>query len=501
MTLAVSLLGAALGLCACTLKQTAGTRASGQSHLMDTTFAAQNACNPEDHTKPFIIEWDATDMSSFEAFARNDIVFVKYDGCELRVLDECRDDDVKGSLGAYKPPEWTSGSLETLDIHNEGDLYAKLPLGRDTMSGRVAAGEKFHMEYFVAATAYASRPAVYRDSLKNSPGCEEATHFVYAYNLGAFALGSVNEFSTEIGGSIYGFGVGGSQKSGSTAEKKGGELSACRANEAKEILGCKTPIRLHLRRIREGTDPGDTALAAPDTASSMSAAAAVDAKVERGEEARSHYDAAMQKLAARDGAGCLAELDAHDALAVDEKSSDPKSAIALNRAQCIMLAGACDAGKELVLRRAENTPTMVQQGPEQTTKWVEALAAMYCQGDSMSERDQLLQALYELQLGAYQTRKDDAFCDDRWKKIEALKGRVKPRDADDQQIVNLDAAVHGMVPECFGRGGDCARAFEAWKTLLTEPLRNHYATIKDQAKLDETMRRDFQSAVRSCKDK
>ena len=40
-------------------------RESGQSRLMDRTFAGQNACNPDDHERPFIIEWDATDRSSF----------------------------------------------------------------------------------------------------------------------------------------------------------------------------------------------------------------------------------------------------------------------------------------------------------------------------------------------------------------------------------------------------------------------------------------------------
>ncbi len=89
-----------------------GTRESGQSALMDESFAAKNACNPDNHKRPFIIEWDATDMSSFESFAANDVVMVRYEGCNLVVLDECRNDSVRGEQGAYKPVEWTSGSRE-----------------------------------------------------------------------------------------------------------------------------------------------------------------------------------------------------------------------------------------------------------------------------------------------------------------------------------------------------------------------------------------------------
>ena len=73
------LLAAVCLLTACANKPgVAGNRESGQSRLMGQTFAGANKCNPENHLRPFIIEWDATDMSSFESYAANDIVFVKY---------------------------------------------------------------------------------------------------------------------------------------------------------------------------------------------------------------------------------------------------------------------------------------------------------------------------------------------------------------------------------------------------------------------------------------
>src|ERR1017187_7751279 len=97
-----------------------------QTTGMSQSFAGQNKCNPKNAERPFIIEWDATDMSSFESRAANDVIFVKYEGCDLKVIDSCVNDSVKGSFGSYKPVEWTSGSLEALDINNSGDLYAKL---------------------------------------------------------------------------------------------------------------------------------------------------------------------------------------------------------------------------------------------------------------------------------------------------------------------------------------------------------------------------------------
>ena len=118
----------------------------------------------------------------------------------------------------------------------------------------------------------------------------------------------------------------------------------------------------------------------------------------------------------------------------------------------------------------------------------------------MSDRDRLLQALYQLQIAAYQTRKNAAYCEERWKTIAELLPKVEPRDADDMQIINAESALFGMVPMCFQRAGDCARAFAAWKEVIPERTREHYAQIEDPQRLAETQRRDFENMARKCKD-
>lgn len=486
---------AALTGCNMKMQQVHGTRNSGQSRLMDDTFAGQNACNPDDHTRPFIIEWDATDMSSFESLASSDIVVVKYEGCKLRVLDACKNDSIRGSQGAYKPPEWTSGSLETIDIHNEGELYAKLPLGSASLGGRVSGGEQFHMEYFVAGTVYATRDAVYTGDIKDNPGCADATHFVYAYNLGAFALGSMNETATEAGGSVYGFGAGGKTSSGRKAEKKGGDLTVCRAEDATEVQGCTTPIRLNLREIYEGESPEVEAMAMADTADSMSAAAIVNTKVEMSEEARAHLETAFSKFNAGDGKGCLKELDAHDKLDPNHKSTDPSAPYSSNRAFCLMKSGKCDAGKQLYRKYNEaNT----QMSPEQINRTVDALAGMHCQGDDMAPRDALLASLQALSDAAYTSRKDVAFCDEHYKKVKKLMPKVKPRDEDDTRIHQAPDAAWGTVPLCYQRAGNCKKARAAWEDLLPPRVTEGYSNIKDPQQLESIKQSNFESSVRKC---
>ncbi|MBL8941692.1 MAG: hypothetical protein JNK45_01035 [Myxococcales bacterium] len=473
---------------------TKGSRESGQSNLMADSFAGKNACNPENHLRPFIIEWDATDASSFEQHAANDIVFVEYEGCSLRVLDECRNETIRGEAGAYKPAEWTSGALETLDVNNSAELYAKLPLGQATLGGRVEGGEKFHMEYYVAGTRTATRDAVFQQDLEGKYGCEKATHFVYGYNLGAFGLASSKNLTASAGGSAFGFGAGGSETRASSAEKRGGKLAVCDSESAKEVEGCKAPIRLTLRPIRPGENPDKTAMSAQETPESLNAAGLVNAKVEMSEEARGHYDSAVTRMQAKDGKACLKSLDAHDKIDAKHKSSDPKGGLSYMRAQCLMLAGQCDAGKSLYRKSMEQSGQFM---PERIDGVIDAYAGMHCQG-KMSDRDTLLKALMELQKGAYQGDIGAKACTEAYKTVLKLRDKVKPKDEEDSQVASAKSA-HQVAAPCLGRAGDCKAAYKVYSDgVINEP---YMQNTKDPAVRDQIIKSGFESMVGKCKGK
>ena len=466
--LASSSLLLVLGLASCSLAaHTKPDRDSGQSGLMAGTFAGKNACNPDNHLRPFIIEWDATDSSSFQEHAKGDIVFVHYEGCELRVLDECRNEGNRGEQGAYKPTEWTEGALESIDIANEAELYAKLPLGHASLGARVEGGEKFHMEYYVAGTTIASRDAVYRDDIANKPECADATHFVYGFNLGAFALASAKNISASAGGSVFGFGAGGGEKRSADAVKHGGKLSVCDSDSAQEVLGCKAPIRLTLREIKDGKNPEQTAMQQPDTNDTLNAAGLVDAKLKQNQEAFAHFEAAQRKIASGDGKGCVAELDLHDKLDSKHKSSDPKTGFGFVRAQCLMLAGDCNGGKSLLRRSAEQAPNMKDADGAQIDRLVDQYVGSYCQGKK-SGRDALLAAIDTLSKGVQSTKVGLQGCTDALATVEKLKKTVKPRDAEDWDIVNLERNLPAFAAGCLGRNGDCKLAMKWMKKTMSK---------------------------------
>src|SRR5579862_4800306 len=67
----------------------------GRTGMLSETAVAQKCASagPQDD-RPFIVQWDATDLASFEAKAGNDTVFVRYQGCKLDVVYECNDPSV-----------------------------------------------------------------------------------------------------------------------------------------------------------------------------------------------------------------------------------------------------------------------------------------------------------------------------------------------------------------------------------------------------------------------
>lgn len=339
--------------------------AAEPSHeLMNRTTAGSNRCVvTRSHTRPFVIEWDATDLASFEAKAAHDVVFVRYAGCNLTVLD-CADSSVRGRLGAYRAPEWTSGTVEGFDMTTEQEVYTQLPLGAAALAGRVESGETLRLRYFVSGVASATRDTAYRGELPQR--CAGATHFVAAYNLGAFELASGARTKAGSSAAVTGIGGGASEGKQLRVLKRGGELDACRDEAARASRRCQVPIRITLREIEEGGPPA-TDRPAGGTSNGGSG---MNALLEAGKI----RNAAQRKLLDGDGNGCLRDLER-----AAEVDPDPEHVeiVAQLHAQCTMRTGKCEVGKELL--RAYYRRFWGKDGtPEAIDAMVKSQAATYC---------------------------------------------------------------------------------------------------------------------------
>lgn len=214
--------------------------------------AGQDRCiGVKDHDRPFIVVSESTDLASLESQAQRDVVFVKYVGCELTVL-ECGDSKLAGAHGAYRAPRRTSGGVERIDIESEQELFSTLPLASGSLSAKVAAGASLHLRYQVSGTTVANRTSIYAGEIAGNEGCSAATHFVQAYDFGAFELswsarGTASTKIEDPNGER-----GGSRRSDLTVIKKAGQIETCASPDGS---ACRVPLRLVVRALEPGQRP------------------------------------------------------------------------------------------------------------------------------------------------------------------------------------------------------------------------------------------------------
>ena len=226
----------------------------GPGELMGKTFAGANKCNPKNHERPFVIEWDATDMSSFEARAATDVVFVKYEGCDLKVLDGCVE-----RLGPRRRSARTSrrsgrAARSRRSTSERGRALREAPARRrDARRPRQGRREVPHGVLRQRHAHRDARPRSTAASSRRIPAATGATHFVYGYKLGAFALGARVELKGEVGGQRVGLRRRRQARSSATTPRRRAASSRAAAPRARKEVGRPARSRSVSRCARSTT--------------------------------------------------------------------------------------------------------------------------------------------------------------------------------------------------------------------------------------------------------
>ena len=475
--------------------------------LMSQTKAGQERCAmTKSHERPFVIEWDATDLASFEAKAQRDVVFVRYEGCHLTVLYGCSDESIPGKLGAYSQPLQTAGTVEAVDIEDEGDLYTELPLSAAKLSARVESGDALHMRYFVSGVVTATRDSITRPTLASYPACKDATHFVWAYNLGAFELTTSSHDKAAASATVLGAGGGGSKSHGETRLKTGGDLASCTGETAATTRACRVPIRLALRKVSDvvaeapaspapggssealaAKDPPSEPVAAKESTpsgggdSSKEAARKVLLAAVKGaqENSRARVEAG-RKLELGDGAACLADLDK---LAQKHPESHHDDDL---RSRCEMAAGKCDAGKSRYRMYLEREIQQTGRTMD-IDQMVQSRAAKYCKGTQGTTRERAMRA--KDQVLSASMKKDAAACVSSGRDLmTAITALEKGTDTDRETSRQLSSYAMNAV-QCAAKGGKCAEAREIYA--------QHFKIINPKASTKD-MERGFVMVAHDC---
>ena len=329
----------------------------------------------KDEDRPFVVSWDSTDTSLFEAAAKRDTVFVHYEGCSMRMVTSCRPESNPGQLGAYGEPTYTSGAVDSLQIEDAASLSANLPLGVAAFGGKVASGAKLRLQYFVSGVAQNSRERIFQNDIKEVPGCESVTHFVQAYNIGAFELGTDESTNAMAGAGVHGAGVQGETSSRESRLGRGGDLKSCQT-EAKQ--GCRVPIRLVLRPISSGARP-EKAQAAQVKAADQGSATDTWRVFEA--RARAITGEATAKLQRGDAQGCVTSLETEPAFDEGAARNDSFQNMYVlykghwigKRAPCLARLGKCSKAREAAVDAARLVARASElSGSPQTPEYLQA---------------------------------------------------------------------------------------------------------------------------------
>jgi hypothetical protein len=119
-----------------------------------------------DPLNPLVVEWPGTAKVDLESASRRGLVAVSYAGCTMKILTSCQ---IEGGYDL----ESTTPARDRIEISDNNELYAKLPLGAASLKGELSTGSSLELDYIAVGQRVAN------DSPKASKGdCQDATHFV-----------------------------------------------------------------------------------------------------------------------------------------------------------------------------------------------------------------------------------------------------------------------------------------------------------------------------------
>lgn len=204
-------------------------------------------------SSPLVTEWPASEKANLEALLGQGAVAVAYSGCAMRVLPRCR------VPGGYVWQRTTPAS-DFIEINDEDELYAKLPLGAASLEGDLKRTGHLSMHTVVSGLLRLESPT--GAELLEEQACAQATHVVEALSVGAFTLTTGGSASVGAGVGVAALGqVGGRVSGREQLIRAAGEAQSCGAGtEQSPHPNCRSPLQVFLRpvpgRVAEEGPPG-----------------------------------------------------------------------------------------------------------------------------------------------------------------------------------------------------------------------------------------------------
>ncbi len=195
--------------------------------------------------RPLIVEWSGMDRTDLEAAMRESMIAVRYQGCELEVLRQCR---IPQSRYEW---EKTTREEEVIRMEDVDQLYAKMPLAGPTLEAHFKQGNTLKLSTTIIGKHTGTKASIAIDELRASGGdCGRATHLVIGATTGAFEMSTDSRVEAGANMATY---AGGETSSARNRLRKSGTSSACNAAKKEDTtppVDCGSLLRLELAPIK-----------------------------------------------------------------------------------------------------------------------------------------------------------------------------------------------------------------------------------------------------------
>ncbi|HSC87980.1 MAG TPA: hypothetical protein VLC09_11940 [Polyangiaceae bacterium] len=187
---------------------------------------------------PLLTEWSAAEKANLEAQLASGAVAVEFSGCSMRLVRGCH---VRGSYRWQR----TTLSSDTLNIDNEDELFAKLPLGAVSLEGELSRAGQLNVETTVGGQYLLDGFDI--AEVPDHGACSEATHVLTSLSVGAFRLNAGGRLQATAGVETGEAGVGSSTRSSEKQLRSAGDPESCRGStDESPHVDCRSPIQAFL---------------------------------------------------------------------------------------------------------------------------------------------------------------------------------------------------------------------------------------------------------------
>ena len=198
---------------------------------------------------PLIVEWQGRYRTRLETLSRSQLVVVRYLGCEMQMLSNCRAPGKYVYAGA-------NANSETVSIRDGDELWAKLPLGAAKLEMDLERASELSLRTTIVGNFRADRTRVRRDELEGE--CDGATHVLSELTVGAFELASMGRAKVGAGATVAGKGAGAKSESDKRQLRQGGDLSSCKqatSEDSKPPSGCGALLAVSVTKLGAAEAP------------------------------------------------------------------------------------------------------------------------------------------------------------------------------------------------------------------------------------------------------